>query len=345
VRIIHLGLILIVGWGLLAHSAAYGQTNAPASVQAPAESLSESGKKAAPAGEKVTAGTPSPAKTAASFDWWDLLKIVGGAFLGILIKAIFDLFALRKASERKIVETMTTKLHEYAEKYYMACVNQAKRAKRNIETYTTLPATPPTPQQPHDTESALRALHAIALLYSKLNKSKREIGGVFLATRTGEAIVSALEGEITPQITKSGLTIEDVLQIVALVEPDAGKDAKDVRDVTFLAFRKAAADDAVKELCEKWRAWLGAKGKEVADLVLILSCYSQVLLYEVNRTYEAWYGQRESPFMESQELTLMVKMIKEHTPVSRARVRYLKHALKGCTERSLRKNLIRQART
>jgi hypothetical protein len=334
--LVRLGLmLLVIGGSLLAHSAAEGQTTG----QTQAEPLVE-GSKRTSTDQEATARPP--AKPAAAFDWWDLLKVVGGAALGILIKAIFDLFALRKASERKIVETMTTKLHEYAEKYYMPCVNQAARAKRNIAAYTVAP-----PQMP-DPESALRALHALALLHSKINKGKREIGGVFLTTRTGEAIVSALEGEITSQVTKSGLTIEDVLEIVALVEPTPGptgdQDGMETRDVSFLAFRAKAGADATKQLCERWRAWLGGKGKDVTDLVRILSCYSEILLYEVNRTYEAWYGEKEALSMGRDEYVLMLRMAREHTPVGRARTRYIKRALQGCTEATLRRELLQQAR-
>jgi hypothetical protein len=40
-------------------------------------------------------------------------------------------------------------------------------------------------------------------LLSRINKGKREIGGVFLKTRTGEAVVSALEGEIYARISSA----------------------------------------------------------------------------------------------------------------------------------------------
>jgi len=94
--------------------------------------------------------------------------------------------------------------------------------------------------------------------------------------------------------------------------------------VPFVEFQNALSKPPLEEIFSKYRSWLEEKTEQVSQLTRYLQCYYDLLLFEVNRTYQAWYRQKARPDQPDQIKKEVIELSKNRQITSKEKRTLLK---------------------
>ena len=215
------------------------------------------------------------------------------SILGIYLKFIFDQISNETAYSQKISENMMSKLHTYAEDYYLPLTNYANFSAYQLKKILT--------KAKASTEEKQLALFSIAKYFRYGLRLSIEKGGiVFLKKFDSELYLKKLHRSARWNLE---LNTNQICRLQKSI---------DLEEETFLDFsKKIQCDSELMQIYETFEKWLKNNSK-VKNTIIYFRCYSQFMRYELNSIYRPWY-QRKAPQIsnECKEVLRTFKKLEE----------------------------------
>ena len=192
------------------------------------------------------------------------------SIFGICLKFIFDQISSETIYNQKISEKMISKIHTYAEKYYVPRGVYARNSASQLNGILKK-------EQASTEQDKQLALFFITKYFQYKLKLKIERGGlIFLKDFDSESYLVQLNTEAERCLK---LTTE---QICRLQKSIALKDL-------FLDFlKKIQRDHELKNIYEAFEIWL-KDSSTVEKTIKCFQCYSELMFHELNSIYKPWY--------------------------------------------------------
>ena len=188
---------------------------------------------------------------------------------------------------------MVKKVHEYSEKYYLPTIIATASLLGELRERITKPETAQDDVSFYRLARVLYHWHIRAL----------GIGGYFLRDMLVERVVALEEGKIGELFLKVLTRREASILIKSLKSPEGSM-------VPFVEFQDALSKPPLDEIFIKYTSWLKEKTEEVNQLTRYLQCYYDLLLFEVNRSYQSWYRQKARPHQPNEIKKEVIELFK-----------------------------------
>lgn len=221
--------------------------------------------------------------------WWSTIRapVVDLAWpVVILILGWWLKTALQKRTEtQQILHLMLPKIHENAEKYYMPLCTKIRRLD---EVWQELGHADSEVEWNKLFNMLFYELWVLLMIDDRMN---REIGGWYLKNRNGEDCADEcwepFRSELERRLDRDrihrvlhvirGIDVDDYVAVMGRFESE--DDEKTVRE-----------DDGA----ETWEAFHGWVKADFGNHLVLLRLLRHILLFEMNRPYETWYGSPET---------------------------------------------------
>lgn len=129
--------------------------------------------------------------------------------------------------------------------------------------------------------------HYLALFLSQRSYMYSKIHGIFLKDLSSEAVIPfILDKKIFDFFKESkSLSKADLSKLAEETDPNE----------TFFDF-SVKLDNQLSTTFKKFNNWINEERSDCSELCDYLNCFSDLLLYEINEPYGAWYGGKASYF-------------------------------------------------
>lgn len=231
-----------------------------------------------------------------------ILKIVipflGGGSLGWVGRWLWEKRKVILEHKLRVIEEHTKSLHRYVEQHYMPVCNYAERLAISLSRLSQRGTTQASTDELYD--SFFRLARWSYAQYKWL----QTIGGVLmLRNRIGEIVLSELQAKITTTFFAPDkyLTMRDLHELNQFL--DCNEQA-----YRFLSeFQRKLLNERLAGIYANYLRWLDQV--DISQLVKELSSYDKLFMYEINKTYEPWYG--VEPTKPKVDFTVITEMLKE----------------------------------
>ena len=196
------------------------------------------------------------------------------AILGTYLKFIFDQISLDTAYNQKISEKMISKVHTYAEDYYIPLLTYARFSASQLYTILTNANAPVQEKQ--------LALFFITKYFQYLLKLCTEKGGIiFLKNFDSESCLEQLNARARKNLK---LTTDQICKLQSIPLEDTPLDfSTEIRQ-----------NGELMEIYKTFEEWLDNNKDNVKKTIAYFHCYDELMRHELNLIYMPWY-QRKAP--------------------------------------------------